>query len=173
MKSFRKITDKLTIWLVNLGWPFLTLTAIVVILSIFKRLIFKSPIPGTVEIVQYGVMTAIACGIPRVTFVKAHTRVTILLEMIKNRHVRAVLDLLTSIMAIAVFGMMTYQLYLGAIDVAANKQVTEFFGIPLVIPYIILIIGLIVMLIVLFYQLAEAAYGFKNPGTINGGAVDE
>ncbi|MDR3332109.1 MAG: TRAP transporter small permease [Synergistaceae bacterium] len=168
-----KVLDKATSVVTIIASVLLILIGLVVLANIIMRAIFNSPIGGTVEVVQYGMMTCAALILCRTGFQKRHIAVTLLVDAIPKR-VGNIFKTLTSLICTAVFAIISWHDFTEAPNMAATGRTSDVLKLPIHYLYIIMAVGFLLgALVFLYWTIVYAISIFKpaaeeSPGnTIN------
>ncbi|MDR2611186.1 MAG: TRAP transporter small permease [Clostridiales Family XIII bacterium] len=108
----------------------LILVAISTMANILMRAIFHYSIPGAIEIVQYGMLTANALVLGRAGYLDRHIAVTQVIDWFPAR-VGSVFRTIVNLITAAVFGYVTYYYILTIPEMIEIKRSTDSFKIPL------------------------------------------
>ena len=133
MQTFEKVVDFMVRILRILGGACLAgmmfLTCADVVLRAFGR-----PIFGSVDIVQFLAVIALACAMPYTHQQKGHVGVELLVLRLSPRR-QAVTDAVTHIISVILFGIVSWQMWLYARELALKGEVSMTIQLP-VYPFI-------------------------------------
>ena len=130
MDGFWKLLDRLGVWLKVLGAACLVGMMFLTCADVVGRH-FRHPIFGSVEIVGFLSTLAVAMSLPYTHKVKGHIGVEILARMLSEK-TQAILDIVTGILSLGLFGIVTWRMwvYAGTIkdsgEVSMNLEFPEF-----------------------------------------------
>ena len=150
MKLFKNVFERPAAVLEYIACALIGLCAVITLANVVMRLIFKSPIYGSVEMVQYGALLAICFGLPSCTMHGGHARVTLVVEALP-RTAKTVLNAAVDVVSIALFSVISYKLFGSVASVLKNGRTTDVFKVPYQFVYYAIIAGLILMVLVLVY----------------------
>lgn len=158
MVKLRNFFDKTSVIMVRIATVFMCLVCLAIILNIVGRA-FNSPIQGTMEIIQYGMLVAVAFGLCRTGFLDRHIFVPVLLNVFQKK-VAACIRCFTLVVTACIFGYLVYHFLNELPDVSASGHVTDIYKISFVVVYLILDFGMLVAAIMFLYQAVYALLPF-------------
>ncbi len=140
----------MTLYLTYFASAVFAAVLISVVVNVIGRTTKLFPIPGEIEIVQYGMLTAMSIGMVRTAFMDQHVRVSLFTGMMPKMP-RSILLLIEGLLCALTFGMAGYQCVKLMPDAVTMNRVTNFFKIPYVLIYVILSIGLFLSAVTYIY----------------------
>lgn len=102
-----KINRRINELFVNLQVVFIVLSAMLVALDVLLRWIFSTPISGTSEYIGFMMIIASYCGLGVCTMERSHLKVDLVVQLLPKK-VQEILDIVNSILVIAVGSVMLY-----------------------------------------------------------------
>ena len=150
MKLFKNIFERPAAFLEYIACALLAVCALITLANVVMRLVFRSPVYGAVEMIQYGVLLAVCFGLPSCTMHGGHARVTLVADALP-RTAKAVLSAAVDVVSITLFSVISYKLFGSVASVLKNGRTTEVFKVPYQFVYYAIIAGLILMVLVLIY----------------------
>jgi len=155
------LLEKFSSALIKISSIILCIVAAVMVINIILRSAFNSPLSGTMEIVQYGMMICMALALSRTGFKDRHIRVSVLVDALPQK-AKAVLLSLTMLISAVVFGSLIFS-YLSSIPGAiASGFVTDIYRLPYYFVYIMMAIGMTLATIMFFYHAVASLAPFIN-----------
>ena len=136
--------------------------------NVIGRTLSIFTISGVIEIVQYGMLTAMSVAIVRTAYEDRHVRVTLFTGMM-SKPVRSRFLFVEGLISASVFGAAGYQFVKLMPNTINMNRVTDVFRIPYVFVYVVLSIGLFLSAVVYVYA-GIAAFGPEKKKA--GGAGD-
>jgi TRAP-type C4-dicarboxylate transport system permease small subunit len=157
-----KMLDKTTSAITKISTIVLILTGIIVLANIILRAVFNSPLSGTVEAVQYGMMTCAGLILCRTGLKRRHVAVTLAIDALPKR-LANVFRVFVNLISAAVFGIIAYYYFITIPVMAATSRTSEVLKFPTYILYIILAICFLIAMIVFLYWAVVHAIGIVKP----------
>lgn len=157
-----KILDKGSRVITTVASALLIIIAVIVLANILMRAIFNRPLAGTVEVVQYGMMTCAALILCRTGFQQRHVAVTLLVDALPKR-AGSVLKMITSLISFVVFAYISVSDFLEAPKMAATGRVSDVLKLPTHYLYTIMAVGFLFAAIVFLYWTVIHAIGIVRP----------
>ena len=148
MRLLIKSFGKSAAFLEYIACTFIMVSAVITLANILMRLIFKSPIYGTMELVQYGVLLSICFGLPSCTLHQVHAKVTFLVDALSKTG-RAIMLTFVNLISIILFSVISYKLFDSVAAVLKNGKTTDVFKVPYQYVYFAIIGGLFLMVLTL------------------------
>jgi len=136
------------------GYVF-AVVVVVVIINIVGRALLNSPVRGTVEIVQLGMLLSAGIVMCKAGFDERHICVTLLIDKLPGR-VRPAFIVIAKLVSTCVFGMTTYLFIMEIPKAISLNKVTDAFRLPYFYLYVVLSISFTLGTLVFFYQLCIA-----------------
>jgi TRAP-type C4-dicarboxylate transport system permease small subunit len=98
--------------------------------DVIMRRSFNYPIPGTYEIVSLLGVLLISCGLACTTVQRGHIVVEFLVETL-SKEVQRIIDVVTQCLTVMLFGIISWQSFLYAMDLMASGEVSMTVQIPI------------------------------------------
>ncbi len=156
MTMFWKIHALISAKMKMIGAVCLFAMALITAADVIGRF-FKHPIFGSVEIVTYLAVFAVAMALPFTHENKGHISVEIFMRRF-SRKTRRMIDLLTGLASLVLYGLMTWQMFLYAYSMKASGEVSMNLQFPeYIIIFCVALAGLIFCLSIvktIFNQIA-------------------
>nr|WP_295886599.1 TRAP transporter small permease [uncultured Devosia sp.] len=108
------------------------------------------PVPGDVEIVQFGVLFAIFCSMPLTQYLRGHADVALLTDAFAPR-VAAIIELVMDAIMLVATAFIVWRFAVGMLDKFGNKEMTFILHVPVWLTYAVAMVGAIGMLLVSLY----------------------
>ena len=124
LKIFQSVSDKMRM----IGAACLVGMTALTCIDVVGRY-FKHPLFGSVELVSFMGILAVAMALPHTQEAKGHIGVELLVRKL-SRKTRAFVDLLTGIVSFAFFGMVTWQMFHYAIKMKNSGEVSMNLELP-------------------------------------------
>lgn len=135
---------------------------LVTVINVIGRLIFKSPMKGAIELIQYTMFTAVCFALAPCNDNKGHIRVDLILEILPKKAVCA-LEVLVGVISCVGFSICGRYMFEVAAQRAAMGQVLATLKIPVFIFYYIMGVSLIVLALSVLFGIIDSAAGiFKK-----------
>lgn len=150
-KAINKITSGFTI----ISAVIFLIIVLVVIANIVGRAVFNSPINGTVEIVQYGMLFCVGIVMCRSGYEERHITVTVLIDHYPVR-IRALFVALGKLISTVVFGMITILFARQIPQALLSGKVTDTFRISFEYVYLMMVICFATGALIFFFQFCVA-----------------
>jgi TRAP-type C4-dicarboxylate transport system permease small subunit len=136
-----RLLDRLATALALLGGALLVLVALATTVSVAGRWSAGQPITGDIELVQVAVAAAIALFLPYCQWRRSHLIVDFFTAR-SSGPVQRRLDAVGSVLAGALFFLLAWRAGVAVIELRAVSETTMVLGIPLWIPYALMVPGL-------------------------------
>ena len=157
MKKTTKIFDLLTTVFVRISSVILIALVVIMIVNVIGRKLFNSPISGTIELVQYGILICIGLAISRTGFEDRQLSVTMIQELLPAKG-RAILRCICNCVAGVLFGSLIFN-YIRIIPKAMNSgRVSDVMHFPYYLIYYLLIVAMFMVSVTFFYQAVLVVY---------------
>lgn len=137
----RRALDFVATGLALAGGVLLACLAALTVVSIAGRWLASQPVTGDVELVQLGIAAAIALFLPYCQLHGSHLIVDFFTARSSGRSQR-LLDTIAARAAGAVFLLLAWRAAIGVIELRAAAETTMVLGVPLWLPYAVMIPGL-------------------------------
>ena len=148
-------------WALLGGGLFVVLT-IMTVVSIARRSLYGSPIPGDFELIEIGTCVAVFMALPYAQFSKAHVIVDLFTAPVSPR-TRALLDAAASILFFLFAVLLTWRLTFGMWDLRDAAETTMILGLPRWLAFIIILPSGLLMTIACFSTfLKDLSRGFDE-----------
>ena len=123
--------------------------------------LFDRPIPGTYEIIGFLGALAVAFALAQTSIEKGHIAVDLLVNLLPPR-VQILLDIFAALTGTAIFGAITWQSALYALDLRQSGEVSATLGMP-VYPFAAgIAAGCALLCLVLIAELARSLRRIKS-----------
>ena len=122
--------ERLTRWLHYLSGSLLIGLLVLTVANILGRWLFATPLPGTVELTEVGMVAIVFMGLAYAQVRGDHIRVDLLYEQLGARG-RRVLGLFAALVSFATVTVMTWRLWAYAGQLEASGRTTSALRIPL------------------------------------------
>jgi TRAP-type C4-dicarboxylate transport system permease small subunit len=146
-----QLLRRLAYWFAIAGGLAASAVALLVLVSVTGRAITSSPIPGDVELTQFGTSLAIALCLP---WAQLHGS-NIIVDFFTQRagaRARGVLDAIGALLLGAMVGVLAWRTAVGADSVRDAFETTMILGLPMWITYAVLAPGLALTAVIAFVQ---------------------
>jgi TRAP-type C4-dicarboxylate transport system permease small subunit len=158
----RKLLDRGTSILTKIASVILIVVSISTLANIIMRTMFKLPIPGAIEIVQYGMLVAAGIILCRTGLLRKHVAVTMLVDWFPKR-IGNVFRTLTSFIALFIFAYVSFRFFSEFPEIIAIGRSTEVLRIPVAFTYIVMAICMLFAAIAFLYWTVIYAKSIVNP----------
>ncbi len=169
-----RLIEKITKVFSYISAVIFAIIVVLVLSNIIGRTVFNSPIKGTVEVVQYGVMFCAGIVMCRSGLEERHISVTFLIDKYPKR-IRAILIAFGKLLGTVVFGILGV-IYITKISEAAQAgKLTDTFRLPFEYIYAIMAICFVTSALIFLYQFIVVllAVGKKTPEIPGGEEADK
>ena len=157
MKRVTKVFDMVTTVFIRISSVILIALVVLMIVNVIGRKLFNSPISGTIELVQYGILICIGLAISRTGFEDRQLSVTMIQELLPAKG-RAVLKCFCSCVAGLLFGSLIIN-YIRVIPKALQRgRVSDVMHLPYYLIYYLLIVAMFLVAVTFFYQAVLVVY---------------
>ncbi len=164
MKKIHGIIDKVSSALCLVSKVFLLAIVVIVAANIIGRKLFNAPVPGTVELVQYGMLVVMALSMARTTFSGGHITVSIVTGKLPKA-VQSLIAFITLIFSVFIVGAATL-ICMRYIPIYMQRgQMTDHYKIPFYIIYSIMSFGLITSVLTFLFNAFEALFSIWEKNT--------
>ncbi len=155
MQTLERIIAQITLRLSQVAQAALVLVMLIIVANILMRTLWK-PLPGSYELVQMLGAVLLSLGIAYCAVHRGHVAVSFLVDKMPLR-VRALVDLLTNALFLAVISYVSWGMIIYAGRMYGRGLATQTLYIPLYPIYYLVGFGLITLAIVSLLQLANSA----------------
>lgn len=122
----RKVIQRTTVYLSYVGMVFLIPMMLITSGEVIGRAVWSRPIPGSMELSSYMLVTFILLGIAYTQQVKGHVRVTMLTDRLPER-AALVLDVITTLLSLFIISVVAWQGWVVGIE---ERTVSDMLRIP-------------------------------------------
>lgn len=149
-----RVLEKLCDACAAIGGLVLIAIACITVVSVIGRAFFSHPILGDVELVQLGCAVVVASFLPYTQFRQANIIVDFFTTRASKR-TQGLLDALGSALYTVVLALVCWRVLVGGIDIRATNETSMLMGLPLWIPYILMVPGLALCVVIGLVQTLE------------------
>jgi TRAP-type C4-dicarboxylate transport system permease small subunit len=142
MSIFSKALDKFSGLLKVIGASALTVMMLLTVVDVVGRF-FKHPIFGSVELVGFLATIVIATALPYTYKVDGHVGVEILVRLLSKK-TQLIIDISTRTISLALFCLVTWQMFLYAEDIYKTGEVSMNLEFPIYYIIYLLAFGLLI-----------------------------
>ncbi|MBU1345011.1 MAG: TRAP transporter small permease [Proteobacteria bacterium] len=154
MSSFSKALDKFSSLLKIIGAIALTIMMLLTVVDVIGRF-FKHPIFGSVELVGFLATIVVATALPYTYKVDGHVGVEILVRLMSEK-AQLIFDLFTRTLSLILFCLVTWQMFLYAMDIQKTGEVSMNLEFPIYYIIYLLAFGLLIFSVTILESI------FKN-----------
>jgi TRAP-type C4-dicarboxylate transport system permease small subunit len=147
-----------------LGCTVASLTAALTVASIAGRSLLSTPIPGDVELTQFGIALSIALSLPWCQLRGGNIIVDFFTQQLRQRR-RDVLDGVGSLLLALMTGVLAWRTAAGAASVYQASETTMILGLPMGHTYALLAPGLALTAVIALVQTAQHWRGQATEGS--------
>jgi TRAP-type C4-dicarboxylate transport system permease small subunit len=144
MKYIDKCLDKLSGVLKFASEFIIFAVSTIVVINIIFRMLFKTPLLGTAEAVQYFVLIAISFALPKCTIDDDHTRVTFLIDMLPIS-VKKLSLIIMDLVSIGLLSLIAWNFWPQVISYFYGTRTTDILKIPYYLILAVIFISIILM----------------------------
>ncbi|MDR2486931.1 MAG: TRAP transporter small permease [Clostridiales Family XIII bacterium] len=153
--------DRVTLVMTAVSAGMFFLIVLLVLVNIVGRSFFNSPVKGTVEMVQYGVMLCAGFVMCRSGLEGRHIVVSVLIDRFPVR-LHELFVALGRLVGLAAFAMLAWLNYTKVPDAIASGKVTDAFRAPFQYIYLAMSVCFAIGALVFFYQFCESLVGIAH-----------
>lgn len=124
--------DRITHAINAVGNAMFFVIMVIVTINVVLRYVFNTALLGYIEIVQFLQVIAVGLGLAYAQRRKANIHVDMLINILPKR-VQKLLEVLTSLVALFVFGVMTFAIYKVSSTSGAMREISDTLELPLYI----------------------------------------
>jgi len=146
-----RLLSRLALWCALAGCACACLVALLTVVSIAGRSLLKQPIPGDVELSQFGIALCIALCLPWCQLKRANIIVDFFTQKAGPRTLRG-LDGVGSLLLALMVGLLAWRSGVGALSVYEAQETTMILSLPMWISYAALAPGLALTALIAFVQ---------------------
>jgi TRAP-type C4-dicarboxylate transport system permease small subunit len=124
------LNGRVTTWLARVAAFVLALLAVVTFCDVVARYVFNAPFTFTVELTELAMGLIVYLGVGLVTHESGHITVDVVTLRLRER-MRAMLSLVTNLLALAFLAVMVWRLWLRAEVLLAKGDTTPIWHVPI------------------------------------------
>ena len=155
IEAIEKRLAKAYLVMITIGVSLLVITIFLNVLNIGGRYLFRAPVKFTYELTGLLMVLLISLGWPHTTHVKGHVSVDILTSRLPQG-VKRVLELITLLMGLCSFIVMTWSSVVTAMDFYRLGNATDLLHVPWGPVALLMALGACLVSIILFFQFVHA-----------------
>ena len=159
---------RISSWFAVVGGIVLTAMVVLVVISIFGRALFSSPVPGDFEIVALGTAVAIFMFLPYCYMQKGNVAVDIFISRMPPGVQRG-MDVLAAALFGVVAALFAWRSVFGLADTVRNGDMSMILGFPVWVVHPFGVASFALLAVCCFYTAVET---FGNPVEVPGTAVE-
>ena len=159
---------RISAWFAVVGGIVLTAMVVLVVISIFGRALFSSPVPGDFEIVALGTAVAIFMFLPYCYMQKGNVAVDIFISRMPPGVQRG-MDVLAATLFGVVAALFAWRSVFGLADTVRNGDISMILGFPVWVVHPFGIASFALLAVCCFYTAVET---FGNPVEVPGTAAE-
>ncbi len=163
IRQVEYLSRRATWGLARVGGFALAMMMVLTFFDVIGRYFFNAPILGTVEITELLMGSIIYLGIGLTTFSRGHIRVDVAVGYLPPR-VRAGFEAVTSAIGIGFSLLISWQLWLKAVDTVESNDLTQVWFLPVWPVAFTMALCSLAMPVGLFYLMVEALRGLPGGG---------
>jgi TRAP-type C4-dicarboxylate transport system permease small subunit len=163
IEAIEKRLSKVNVFLMTLGISFLVIGMFLNTANIGGRYLFRAPIRSTYELTGLFMVFLISLGWPRTTEVRGHISVDILTSRLPDS-VKRVLELITLLIGLASFVIVTWSSVLTAIQFNEMDNCTDLLRIPYAPVSLLMALGAFLVSIILLFQFLRGVERMSKGG---------
>jgi TRAP-type C4-dicarboxylate transport system permease small subunit len=157
----RKCFETPSVLLENAAGILLTVVGVMSLANVFTRAVFQSPIYGSIEIVQYGVLSAMCLALPASALYDSHARVTLLVDALPFAGKKLFL-IAVNIAGIVLFTLITVHMYKPMTEIMLRGRTTDVLKVPYYLIHVAIMLGIALTVCVLAYRLVVVLFAKKE-----------
>ena len=154
----RTLLRRVSLWFALAGGAAACASGLLTVASIAGRALISKPIPGDVELVQFGIALCISLCLPWCQLHRANIIVDFFTQKLPPRTVGA-LDALGALLLAAMCALLAWRTAAGAVSVAGAGETTMIIGLPMWWTYVMLAPGLALTALIALWQMVTLAGG--------------
>jgi TRAP-type C4-dicarboxylate transport system permease small subunit len=147
-----------TRFLFGIAMAALAAMAFLTVIDITLRYALSRPISGSYELVGFLAAGSLGFALPHLQATNGHVSVDLLVQL-AGRPVRQALKLVTIVVALTFFLLLTWRLIVNTQTIFVSRQVSDVIGIPIWLIYVVVTIGPAVTTLVCADQLMQLLRG--------------
>lgn len=160
MNSLVKTLNKCSNFLKVLGGLALTAMMLLTVVDVVGRF-FRHPIFGSVELVGFMAVIVTAAALPGTYKKDGHVGVEILIRLLPAK-IRILIDIVTRSLTLALFGVITWQMFLYARDIRITGEVSMNLEFPIAYIIFVLALGLLIFSLTILETLITDINQFRK-----------
>ncbi len=141
MSIIFKVLDKFSDFLKMIGMTALVCMMLLTVVDVIGRF-FKYPIFGSVELVGFFATIIVATALPYTYKMDGHVGVEILVRLLSKK-TQLIIDIITRVISLALFCLITWQMFLYAADIKHSGEVSMNIEFPIYLIVYLLAFGLL------------------------------
>ncbi len=141
MSIIFKVLDKFSDFLKMIGEAALVGMMLLTVVDVIGRF-FKHPIFGSVELVGFFALIIVATALPYTYKMDGHVGVEILVRLLSKK-AQLIIDIITRVISLALFCLITWQMFLYASDIKHSGEVSMNIEFPIYLIVYLLAFGLL------------------------------
>jgi TRAP-type C4-dicarboxylate transport system permease small subunit len=149
---------RLVLILAWLGVLALVALVAITVTDVVGRSLFRHSLPGSAEAIAMLMGVAVFCGLGWSQLRHRHVVVDIVLHNLP-RAARRVLEMVSQAIAVAITGVLAWQMAVTVAEIWAKGETTMIWRLPFAPPAVLMLVGLVVFLMVLGVQLVGLLLG--------------
>jgi len=153
MSTIFKALDKFSGLLKTIGAIALTGMMLLTVVDVIGRF-FKHPIFGSVELVGFMATLVVAAALPYTYKMDGHVGVEILVRLLSKK-TQLIIDLLTRTISLILFCLVTWQMFLYAMDIHETGEVSMNLEFPIYYIVYVLAFGLLIFSVTIIETIFE------------------
>lgn len=122
----------------------LALLVLTTVTSVIGRTLFKTPVPGDIEIAQLLMAFAISCFLPWCQWHRSHVIVEFFTQGLSNRWQRQLQQIGDGLMGM-IAGLLAWRTFMAAVSALPTNEGSMILGIPIWLNYAALVPGFVIM----------------------------
>lgn len=147
------------------GGAVLVAVACMTVVSVLGRAFWSHPILGDVELVQLGTAVVVACFLPCTQMQRGNILVDFFTAN-ASASARRGMDMVGTLLYALVLSLICWRVAVGGVDIRATEESSMLMGLPLWIPYALMVPGLALSALIGWWQTLQALLS----GPVGGGA---
>lgn len=148
----------LTRFLFGIAMAALAAMAFLTVIDITFRYALSRPIAGGYELVGFLAAGSLGFALPHLQATNGHVSVDLLMHL-AGRRAQQALKLVTIVLALIFFVLLTWRLIVNTQTIFASRQVSDIIGIPIWLIYVVVTVGPAVTTLVCIDQLMQLLRG--------------
>ena len=154
---------RLAAWFAVAGGLAACIVAVLTLASVVGRAAWRQPIPGDVELTQFGVALGIALCLPWAQLQGSNIIVDFFTQKLRPAGRRR-LDALGALLLSAMMGVLAWRTAVGAVAVRSSMETSMILGLPMWVAYAVLAPGFALTALIALLQMGQHLRG-ETPST--------